>query len=107
MSFEVGGQPDAVLQTKHSLNAAANLTDLSPEVWKTLRIWLVGLASGEIPPETTRFLIATADAPAGSACAALCIEEAGRDVAEVQIPFFMIKQSNDMISLIDGHDQRL
>lgn len=55
VSFEVGGQPDAVLQTKHSFNAAANLTDLSPEVWKTLRIWLVGLASGEIPPETTRF----------------------------------------------------
>jgi len=26
---------------------------------------------------------------------------------KVQIPFFMIKQSNDMISLIDGHDQRL
>ena len=26
---------------------------------------------------------------------------------ELQIPFFMIKQSNDMISLIDGHDQRL
>jgi hypothetical protein len=25
----------------------------------------------------------------------------------LQIPFFMIKQSNDMISLIDGHDQRL
>lgn len=82
VSFEVGGQPDAVLQTKHSLNAAANLTDLSPEVWKTLRIWLVGLASGEVPPETARFLIATADAPAGSACAALCVEEAGRDVAE-------------------------
>ena len=82
VSFEVGGQPDAVLQTKHSLNATANLTDLSPEVWKTLRIWLVGLASGEIPPEATRFLIATANAPAGSACAALCIEEAGRNVAE-------------------------
>ena len=28
-------------------------------------------------------------------------------VGELQIPFFMIKQSNDMISLIDGHDQRL
>lgn len=82
VSFEVGGQPDAVLQTKHSLNATANLTDLSPEVWKTLRIWLVGLASGEIPPEATRFLIATANAPGGSACAALCIEEAGRNVAE-------------------------
>ncbi len=49
VSFEVGGQPYAVLQTKHSLNAMANLTDLSPEVWKTLRIWLVGLASSEVP----------------------------------------------------------
>ncbi|EPZ14928.1 hypothetical protein M622_17670 [Thauera terpenica 58Eu] len=28
-------------------------------------------------------------------------------VRRLQIPFFMIKQSNDMISLIDGHDQRL
>jgi len=82
VSFEVGGQPDVVLQTKHSLNAAANLTDLSPEVWKTLRIWLVGLTNGEIPPETARFLIATADAPAGSACAALGTEEAERNVAE-------------------------
>lgn len=82
VSFEVSGKADAVLQTKHSLNAVANLTDLSSEVWKTLRIWLVGLASGEIPRETARFLIATADAPAGSACAALGMEGAGRDVAE-------------------------
>jgi hypothetical protein len=28
-------------------------------------------------------------------------------ISILQIPFFMIKQSNDMISLIDGHDQRL
>jgi hypothetical protein len=82
VSFEVAGQPDAMLQTKHSLNSAASLTDLSTEVWKTLRIWLVGLASGEIPPETARFLIATAEASAGSACAALGVEVAGRDVAE-------------------------
>lgn len=82
VSFEVAGQPDAVLQTKHSLNKTANLTDLSSEVWKTLRIWLVGLTSGEVPSKTARFLIATADVPAGSACAALGIEEAGRDVAE-------------------------
>ncbi|MFC5609299.1 ABC-three component system protein [Variovorax soli] len=82
VTFEVSGQPDAVLQTKHSLNVMANLTDLSPEVWKTLRIWLVGLASGEIPPETARFLIATAGAPAGSACACLGIEGRGRNVPD-------------------------
>jgi hypothetical protein len=82
VSFEVGGEPLAVLQAKHSLKAAANLTDLSAELWKTLRVWLVGLASGEIPLGTARFLITTAAAAAGSACAALGIEGRDRDVAE-------------------------
>jgi hypothetical protein len=82
VSFEVGGEPLAVLQAKHSLKAAANLSDLSAELWKTLRVWLVGLASGEIPLGTARFLITTAAATPGSACAALGIEGRDRDVAE-------------------------
>jgi hypothetical protein len=82
VSFEVGGEPLAVLQAKHSLKTAANLTDLSTELWKTLRVWLVGLASGEIPLGTARFLITTAAAGPGSACAALGIEGCDRDVAE-------------------------
>ncbi len=80
VSFEGGGEPLAVLQAKHSLKATANLTDLSAELWKTLRVWLVGLASGEIPLGTARFLITTAATAPGSACAALGIE--GRDVTE-------------------------
>ena len=82
VSFEVGGEPASVLQAKHSLNAAATLTDLSPELWKTLRVWMVGLASGEVPPDTARFLIATAEAPEGSACAALEIDGHARDITE-------------------------
>lgn len=82
VSFEVGGEPLAVLQAKHSLKAVANLTDLSAELWKTLRVWLVGLASGEIPLGTARFLITTAAAAPGSACASLGIEGRERDVAE-------------------------
>lgn len=82
VSFEVGGEPAIVLQAKHSLNAAATLTDLSPELWKTLRVWMVGLASGEVPPDTARFLIATAEAPEGSACAALKIDGPERNIAE-------------------------
>lgn len=82
VSFEVGGEPAAVLQAKHSLNATATLTDLSPELWKTLRVWLVGLGSGEVPLHTARFLIATAEAPVGSACAALSIDGSGRDISE-------------------------
>src|SRR3546814_19587968 len=65
VSFEVGGEPAAVLQAKHSLNAASTLTDLCPELWKTLRVWMAGLSSGEVPDETTRFMIATAQAPTG------------------------------------------
>lgn len=82
VSFEVGGVPAAVLQSKHSLNVAASLTDLSPELWKTLRVWMVGLSSGEVPLNTARFLIATAEAPLGSACAALGIDGPGRNVTE-------------------------
>ncbi|MYZ51424.1 MULTISPECIES: ABC-three component system protein [Malikia] len=82
VSFELGGEPLAVLQAKHSLKAAANLTDMSAELWKTLRVWMVGLTSGEIPIGTARFLITTAAAAPGSACAALSIEGRDRDVAE-------------------------
>lgn len=82
VSFEVGGEPLAVLQVKHSLKAAANLTDLSAELWKTLRVWLVGLSSGEIPLNTARLLITTAAAPPGSVCAALGIEGRVRNVVE-------------------------
>ena len=82
VSFEVGGEPATVLQAKHSLNAAATLTDLSPELWKTLRVWMVGLASGEVPTDTARFLVSTAEAPEGSACAALKIDGSARNIAE-------------------------
>ncbi|HVL75923.1 MAG TPA: ABC-three component system protein [Noviherbaspirillum sp.] len=82
VSFETGGDPMAVLQTKHSLNAAAVLSDLSPDLWKTLRIWMVGLASGEVPASASRFLISTAHAPSGTACSALGIDAVTRNVAE-------------------------
>ncbi|MBI3147657.1 MAG: hypothetical protein HYZ17_04010 [Betaproteobacteria bacterium] len=82
VSFSKAGEPIAVLQTKHSLNEAANLTDLSPELWKTLRIWMVGLASGQVPASAYRILISTAAASKGTACSALGVEGAARDVPE-------------------------
>lgn len=106
VSFEVGGQPAAVLQVKHSLNAAATLTDLGPELWKTLRVWMVGLASGEVPPDTARFLIATAEAPPGSACAALGVDGSGRDITEAakRLKHAAITSSNnDLKSAFDAY----
>lgn len=105
VSFEVDGEPAAVLQAKHSLNAAATLTDLCPELWKTLRVWMVGMASGEIPVATARFLIATAQAPEGSASALLGTEGDNRNIAEAakRLQHAAITSSNsDLKSAFDA-----
>jgi len=60
-----GGTPAVVLQTKHHLSRAANLTDASPDLWKTLRIWFEGAAK-RLAPGATLHLLTTASAPAGS-----------------------------------------
>lgn len=80
VSFHANGDPISVLQTKHSIYATSGLGDLSPDLWKTLRIWMIGRASGEVPSTAAKFLISTSMTSAGTACAALGLEGAGRDV---------------------------
>ena len=36
VTFSTDGKPTELLQTKHHLNTSANLTDASPDLWKTL-----------------------------------------------------------------------
>lgn len=69
-----------VLQTKHSINTPAALSDLSTELWKTLRVWMDGYASGEVAKDAARFLITTANVSAGTACAALTANDDKRDL---------------------------
>lgn len=80
VSFTNDKDATVVLQTKHSINAQATLSDLSTELWKTLRIWTEGFTSGELPQDSARFLIATATVSAGTACAALTVDPDKRDV---------------------------
>ncbi|MCK5193448.1 MAG: hypothetical protein KAQ71_06540, partial [Desulfobulbaceae bacterium] len=40
VAFEANGTPTELLQTKHHKNKGANLTDASPDLWKTIRIWI-------------------------------------------------------------------
>ena len=79
--FEANGDPPELLQTKHHLNRAANLTDASPDLWKTLRIWCEGLSNGTIPGDSTFFLITTGQAPEGSAAQYLRANE-DRDISK-------------------------
>ena len=65
--FEKEGEPPELLQTKHHLKKAANLTDSSPDIWKTIRIWSEAVTRGTVPEGTLFFLVTTAQASKGSA----------------------------------------
>ena len=69
--FETNGTAVEVLQTKHHINAHASLTNASPDLWKTLRIWIEGQSDGTIPRDTQFFLVTTAACSDGTAAAYL------------------------------------
>ncbi len=78
--FEEAGTPVELLQLKHHCERTANLTDASPDLWKTLRVWMEGRANSTIPADGQLFLVTTSAVGAGSAASMLLAEE--RDVAE-------------------------
>ena len=82
--FETDGSAVDVLQTKHHINAHANLTDASPDLWKTLRIWIEGQSDGNIPQDARFFLITTAVCNDGTAAAYLRPEEARDEVKALE-----------------------
>jgi hypothetical protein len=70
--LETDGTPRDLLQTKHHINQQARLTDSSPDLWKTLRIWSTHFQDRRIEGGLTRLsLITTASAPANSVPALL------------------------------------
>jgi ABC-3C protein len=83
VTFETtGGDPTDLLQTKHHRAGTGSLNDASPDLWKTLRIWFEGHASGAIPAMANLYLITTGMAPDGTAASHLRISQ--RDVAAAQ-----------------------
>lgn len=78
VTFESNGLPDELLQTKHHVSRAAALTDSSPDLWKTLRVWFDGRLSKKIPQQALLYLVTTSSAPANSAAAKL--RQDNRDV---------------------------
>ncbi|MES0213678.1 hypothetical protein NKJ93_32215 [Mesorhizobium sp. M0028] len=60
VSFETEGEARELLQTKHHLRRTANLGDLSPHLWKTLRIWShLALEDPNLPNRTRLVLVTT------------------------------------------------
>lgn len=70
VAFESAGGPDELIQTKHC--RPENLTDLSEDLWGTLRIWSEGVRDNQLLlPGTVFTLITTETAPQGSAASLL------------------------------------
>ena len=78
--FDEDGSPMELLQLKHHHERAANLTDASPDLWKTLRVWIEGRANKSIPEDAQLFLITTSDVGGDSAASMLLLSD--RDETE-------------------------
>lgn len=81
VTFEANGRPDELLQAKHHLTRSAAITDASPDLWKSLRVWFEGAAAKTIPPKTLLYLVTTSCVSAGSVASKLCQTERDVDVA--------------------------
>ncbi len=68
VAFETtGGQPTQLLQTKHHKTGSGSLSDSSPDIWRTIRVWFEGHHSETIPASAKLYLVTTAIAHIGSA----------------------------------------
>jgi hypothetical protein len=57
--FESGDDIVELLQTKHHQSRIINLTDASPDLWKSIRIWCDYYKKGGISSSTAFYLITT------------------------------------------------
>jgi hypothetical protein len=78
--FEHEGAASELLQLKHHCDHAANLTDASSDLWKSLRVWMAGRANGSISQDAQLYLITTSSVGSGSSASYLMVE--GRDENE-------------------------
>lgn len=72
--FEQNGSALELLQLKHHCNRTANLTDASPDLWKSFRVWIEGRANCSIPADAQFYLITTSNIGEGSSASHLMIE---------------------------------
>lgn len=81
VTFENDGAPRELLQTKLHRKHGANLTDASPDLWKTLRLWIAALDAGQTTNQTVFYLVTTENAPSGTIAGYLTPKDRDTDAA--------------------------
>ncbi|EJM7233869.1 TPA: ABC-three component system protein [Vibrio cholerae] len=94
IAFDNNGSPEELLQTKFHGNEG-NLTDRSPDIWKTIRIWVESIKSGEITLGNVILSLVTTQAVAEDSLASLLGVGPTRDIEEAQkVMSGICKESN-------------
>lgn len=78
--FETGTDVVEILQTKHHYGNATNLTDASPDLWKTIRIWC-DLYKNRQPDQDTFFYLVTTSSTSRNSIANYLTSGSNRNVA--------------------------
>lgn len=74
-----GSSDDALVQLKHHLKGTT-LTDASPDLWKTMRVWCEAISAGTLRlPATRLLLVTTASTQPNSICGVLTLATTDRD----------------------------
>ena len=71
VSFEQDGTALELLQTKHHINRVASLSNASPDLWKTLRIWAEAAKDDPSLPSRAKLVLVTTAAASCESAAAL------------------------------------
>jgi hypothetical protein len=104
--LEQQGTPQELLQTKHRAKKAS-LTDNSPDLWKTIRVWATHFSQGRIQlPAATLSLVTTATAPSDSIASKLRPSK-DRDCDDVLQQLNRItstSENKDLIKAFDAYD---
>ena len=66
VAFEAEGQPKELLQTKHHVSRSASISDASPDLWKTIRVWAEGFTQNRWDSDTIHYLATTETANSSS-----------------------------------------
>lgn len=86
------GDASTFLQTKHHASRTAALTDSCSDLWKTLRVWIEGSASGQMLATAALHLVTTGNAPTSSAASKLKVT--GRDAAAARATLDVIARTS-------------
>lgn len=101
VSFESEGAPLELLQTKHHINKVGDLTDTSPDLWKTLRVWCEATKENPSLPSRTRFVLMTTGQAPDETAASFLRPDSNRDAdkAEMLLSAAAAKSENQALKV--------